>query len=293
MSEEKQDYGNANIVRVKKDVRYFAASNVPFNDTRLSWGARGLMGYLLSKPDNWQVRVTDLEKQSKAGEKAIRRILAELRLCGYINRIRIKKPDGLFTWTTEIYEDYAQNPNPQKSTSYLKRTSGERTSAKQADIVSTDQPSTEKIGANPAPVLTIENQIYANASKVVMPSIDDWSAKRDIAAMQIIRMGADLEPLAVAAMDALKIIPAKREVKGWAMALREMRTAGVSASIITQAAQKLRDSGMTVADPFGLKKTAIVLAAQPLQPQRIQYIPEPEHPGQYIPAPRTLVLVDA
>jgi hypothetical protein len=55
------------IIRVQKNMNYFCASNVPFNDARLSWEARGVMGYFLSKPDNWRVNTTDLWKQSPGG----------------------------------------------------------------------------------------------------------------------------------------------------------------------------------------------------------------------------------
>jgi len=40
------------IIRVKKDKGYFVASNKPFNNKNLSWEARGILGYLLSKPDD-------------------------------------------------------------------------------------------------------------------------------------------------------------------------------------------------------------------------------------------------
>jgi hypothetical protein len=213
----------------------------------------------MSRPDGWEVSVADLFNHAKDGEDAIRSGLAELREVGHMRYVRQRDRGRITGMLIEVYEVPGNLPHADFP-------DVEKPDVENPTQVLSTASSTKDIGANPAPVLTIENQIYANASKVVMPSLDDWSAKRDIAAMQIIRMGADLEPLAVAAMDALKIIPAKREVKGWALALREMRTAGVSASIITQAAQKLRDSGMTVADPFGLKKTAIVLAAKPLQP---------------------------
>jgi DnaD/phage-associated family protein len=130
-------------IRVKKDARYFAASNEPFNDKRLSWEARGLMGYLLSKPDSWEVRSADLEEQGPAGSRKIKRMLAELRLHGYMNRIRTKLPDGKFEWTTEVYESPAQNPNPSKKvikkTSDTKRTSAIPTSAEPHHILSTEQ----------------------------------------------------------------------------------------------------------------------------------------------------------
>ncbi len=136
------------IIRVKKDAKYFTASNEPFNDKRLSWEARGLMGYLLSKPNNWQVRMDALDKAGKAGEYKIRRMLAELRQYGYMNRIRVTVEGGKFDWITEVYESPSQNPKPsqkvQKRTSTRFSTSGSSTSGELPDIVSTDSLNTDK-----------------------------------------------------------------------------------------------------------------------------------------------------
>lgn len=131
------------IIRVKKDARYFTASNEPFQDKRLSWEARGLMGYLLTKPNNWTVRIDDLIQQGPAKLTKIRRMLAEARLYGYMNRIRYTRPDGTFDWITEVYESPSQNPAP--SSSVRLSTSGLPTSGKPADIASTELTSTELI----------------------------------------------------------------------------------------------------------------------------------------------------
>jgi DnaD/phage-associated family protein len=139
------------IIRVRKDERYFTASNEPFVDKRLSWETRGLIGYLLTKPNNWEVRIDDLEKQSTAKLYKLRRMLAEARLYGYMNRIRIAKTDGTFDWITEVFESPSQNPNPsasvQKSTTGQSRvglsTSGSATRGKPTDIVITDSTSTD------------------------------------------------------------------------------------------------------------------------------------------------------
>lgn len=114
------------------------------------------MGYLLTKPDNWTVRMEDLEKQGPAKLYKLRRMLAEARLHGYMNRIRIVKSDGTFDWVTEVYESPSQNPSPsasvRKSTTGQSRvglsTSGPSTSGKPADIVNTDLTSTESLDVN-------------------------------------------------------------------------------------------------------------------------------------------------
>ena len=137
------------IVRVKKDTKYFTASNEPFNDVRLSWETRGLLGYLLSKPNNWQIRMENLEKAGPAGNYKLRRMLSEARQYGYVNRIRVSVENNKFDWISEVYESPSMNPNPSKAIIKAKKasggfpTSGSATSGKLPDIVITDPAITE------------------------------------------------------------------------------------------------------------------------------------------------------
>ena len=96
--------GKLTIVRLPKIAKYFAVTNAVFADERLSWEARGLMGYLLSKPDDWQVRLHDLKRRGPAAEHKLRRMLRELERFGYLRRKRLRHADGTFSWTTTIYE---------------------------------------------------------------------------------------------------------------------------------------------------------------------------------------------
>lgn len=98
------------IHRLPKTGKYLAVENALFEDKELSWEARGVQGYLLSKPDNWQVPVYDLVRHGPAGEHKISRILRELQAAGYISRRRITRPDGTFEWETEVYETPGINP---------------------------------------------------------------------------------------------------------------------------------------------------------------------------------------
>ncbi len=50
----------------------------------LSWEAIGLLIYLLSKPDNWQVSIASLTNIGKCGSHKIGSILKELKQKGYI-----------------------------------------------------------------------------------------------------------------------------------------------------------------------------------------------------------------
>jgi hypothetical protein len=91
------------IIRVKKEREYVSIANAILQNKDLSWEARGVMGYLLSKPDGWECRNYDLVKQGPAGKHVIQRVMKELRAAGYIHRYQ--KSDGhKIEWITEIYE---------------------------------------------------------------------------------------------------------------------------------------------------------------------------------------------
>ncbi len=72
---------------------------------KLSWKAKGLMAYLLSRPDDWRIMMADLEKRSTDGSTAIRSALIELRDAGYAQLDRARCEDGTLEGTFwNIYE---------------------------------------------------------------------------------------------------------------------------------------------------------------------------------------------
>ena len=78
------------IMRVAKnrDHPYVMLDKRLAEDPSLSWKAKGLMAYMLSRPDDWQIRVADLVRRSPGGESAVRSGLRELEQHGYLVRKR-------------------------------------------------------------------------------------------------------------------------------------------------------------------------------------------------------------
>src|SRR5689334_23324458 len=95
------------IIRVahNKEHPYTLINRTFTDDPALSWEARGLLAYLLCKPDNWTVRFTDLERRGDAGREKLRRMLRELSTAGYLVRTRSHNPaSGQWTWESVVYE---------------------------------------------------------------------------------------------------------------------------------------------------------------------------------------------
>jgi hypothetical protein len=70
-------------------------------DQRLSWAARGLLVFLLGKPDYWRVSVQALvnetaEASMPSGRDAVYRILRELQEARYVTRAQAKGEGGTF-----------------------------------------------------------------------------------------------------------------------------------------------------------------------------------------------------
>lgn len=87
------------IIRVSKnkDNPYVMLNKEFLSDPKLSWRAKGMLTYLLSKPDNWQVNPNDLIKKSKDGRDAVYACLNELIEVGYIERNKIRNEKGHFS----------------------------------------------------------------------------------------------------------------------------------------------------------------------------------------------------
>ncbi len=85
----------ATIRRGVRNARYTAVPNHVFEDDRLSMEARWLLGYLLSKPDNWTVVIGDIIKKGGCGRDKARKMIAELVEFGYAEREQ-SRADGKF-----------------------------------------------------------------------------------------------------------------------------------------------------------------------------------------------------
>lgn len=90
-----------------KDNPYVMINKGAIRDRQLSWKAKGLLAYLLSMPDDWQIYETELIKHTTDGRDATRSAIKELIAAGYIERskARIRDEKGLLKgYEYRIYE---------------------------------------------------------------------------------------------------------------------------------------------------------------------------------------------
>ncbi len=86
------------IIRVKKDRNnpYLIMNKTGLNDKRLSLKAKGLLCYLLSKPDNWYVNTNEIVSNSTNGRESVWSTMKELIKFGYMYRHKFRNSNGSF-----------------------------------------------------------------------------------------------------------------------------------------------------------------------------------------------------
>lgn len=128
--------------RINKNSDYSIISNGFLNDERLSWKAKGVLTWLLSRPENWKIFLKDLQTRSTDGRDSTNNGLDELIKNGYIERTSIREKG--------IYKgyDYAVYESPRQ----------ENRNGKPA----ADNPKTE----NPTLVITELNKDLTNNKKI-------------------------------------------------------------------------------------------------------------------------------
>jgi len=93
------------IRRAARRHRFVIVDQAAVEDTRLSWAARGLLAYLLSRPDDWKVLVNDLKKRGNLGRDGIYALLRELRSAGYVRFERNRDAQGRMRGGTYIVSE--------------------------------------------------------------------------------------------------------------------------------------------------------------------------------------------
>lgn len=92
------------IIRTPRPDRYAIVPMPAVEDHKLSWKARGLLAYLLSRPDNWRTSSQHLARCGPDGRDAVRTGLDELVQAGYLVRRRRQDPAGRWSTETCVYD---------------------------------------------------------------------------------------------------------------------------------------------------------------------------------------------
>lgn len=110
MTEQSKEYKiegrPSTIYRVVKNKEnpYVMIDRRPINNPVLSFKAKGILTYLMSRPDGWEVSVADLIKHGTDGEAAVRSGLKELKEAGHMKYTQSRNEGRITGWLIEVYE---------------------------------------------------------------------------------------------------------------------------------------------------------------------------------------------
>ena len=90
---------------INKKENFTSIHNKLINDSRISLKAKGIMLYMLSKPENWKYNPKEIAKNSKDGLDSVYSGIKELIEAGYISRTR--HSDGTVDYF--VFEDIEEN----------------------------------------------------------------------------------------------------------------------------------------------------------------------------------------
>ncbi|ARM68348.1 replication initiation protein [Staphylococcus virus IME1354_01] len=151
------------IIRIDKTAgNYFIASKYYVEDENISWKAKGIMSYLFSKPDDWQIYQTQLEKVSKDGKASVRSTINELIDNGYMTRQSRRKSNGDFDGYDYTLHEHPVNDGVRKM---------EDAKMEDAKMVIAKSDTTNNNSTNND--LT-NNDINTSATKVTQEQFDQW-----------------------------------------------------------------------------------------------------------------------
>jgi len=158
-----------NILRCSNDERkkgYSVTIDAPFNNKEIPLSARGMLCYLLSKPEDWEPKARQLTQASRrCTVRSAERLLRELRRHGHVARVQEKDDNGrVKKWVTDVYED--REDNPEYCADYAYSGSLETHNVEKQHLVNTDIITNKVLNNSPNP-----SKVYCG--NIAEPRVED------------------------------------------------------------------------------------------------------------------------
>ena len=92
------------IQRKNKNKNYTIVDNYFIDDINLKLAGKGMLLFMLRKPDDWRFNYKNFEKELGIGKKAIRTLIKNLEELKYLKRERVIGENGHYKWIYYVYE---------------------------------------------------------------------------------------------------------------------------------------------------------------------------------------------
>lgn len=242
----------------------------------LSYKAKGILAYLLSRPDNWIINIADVVNHSPDGDYAVRSGIKELIRAGYVRRkVERNEKQQIIRWVMEVYEqpipadeqDENSEPEPDRGNLHL------------------GYPDVENRDINNKELTKKEKNMGADAparAAAPEPSKPDTGTYPE----RIAAFPADCQPGAKLISEIFNLRPPKKPRPGqkrgdfglWIKGIQELNSIAAEYNTPLETAihltwKRWQNSPFTVAHPGALAKTMISILAAQATPQRDYPVP--------------------
>ncbi len=226
----------------------------------LSWKAKGLLAYLLSRPDNWKIIMGDLIKRSTDGEFATRKALNELVKVGHIIKVEEREKGRFLSFSYEVHEkpqpvseNQEMAAEPFGDFPQVEKPHAENRSLNNTDL--NDIKNTEGGKKTPPSEFGLAWQLAAGVEEVQLPTEEQEMQAKLTNAVELFPQ--TYKDLALAFILATGIFPIKADVAGWCKAFRDQETrTGLNVDDIAQACKQMYNDKLTIKDPFSVMGVA-------------------------------------
>jgi len=96
---------NGSILRTHRNKNYKNISCTALDDRKLSFRAKGIHTYLITRPNGWVFYKGQIQSMSTEGREACTSAINELKELGYLTIVKTKVSDGRYVYEWTIYEE--------------------------------------------------------------------------------------------------------------------------------------------------------------------------------------------
>ena len=150
------------IKRAKRKNNFTTVNNDYLQDINLSWKAKGLITYIMSLPDDWQLNISDLKNRSKDERDSTANGVNELIESGYCFRVKKRNTGGMFVGYDYTVSDIKEFQPITENTFTEPQTENTFTEKPVTDLQNTEN--TEQINTN-----NTNNSFIQNTNSIVTP----------------------------------------------------------------------------------------------------------------------------
>ena len=120
------------VFKKRRTENFTTIHNHSLKNNNLSWKAKGILAYIMSLPEDWEIHTKELMKHASDGRDSLMSGIKELREHGYVDYKKYKDDDtGKFIHNYDVYDE-PQTGNPEVENPTMDNPTLENPSVKQS-----------------------------------------------------------------------------------------------------------------------------------------------------------------